>query len=187
MINLREELIKLYKELRTETKAEYNRVNPMVEDLTDWKERGEFLFGKNKNITVYHTCTVNGKVEVGEFTWIGPYTALDGGKHGIKIGKYCSISSGVNIIAHDTVKWALSGGKHAHEHAPIEIGDNCFIGTNAFISKGVKIGDCCIIGAGAVVTSDVPAFSISMGVPARIKGRVVVKDEDVFIEYNDKL
>ena len=56
MINLKEELIRIQKEFRQFTKDKYNRVNPFVEDITDWKERGEFLFGKNKNITVYNTC-----------------------------------------------------------------------------------------------------------------------------------
>ena len=120
---------------------------------------------------------VVGKVEVGNNTWIGPYTALDGGQCGIKIGSNCSISSGVNIVAHDTVKWALSGGNEPYENAPIQIGNNCFIGTNAFISKGVKIGNNCVIGAGAVVTKDIPDFSIALGVPAKIKGKVEIKNK----------
>ena len=48
MIDLREELIKLQHQLRDETVKQYNRVNPFVEDITDWKEKGEFLFGKGK-------------------------------------------------------------------------------------------------------------------------------------------
>ncbi|RAP27589.1 acetyltransferase [Candidatus Marinamargulisbacteria bacterium SCGC AG-333-B06] len=183
MIDLREELIKLQHQLRDETVKQYNRVNPFVEDITDWKEKGEFLFGKGKNITVYNTCCVVGKVQVGNNTWIGPYTALDGGKDGIIIGKHCSISSGVNIVAHDTVKWALSGGNEEYEYAPIKIGDNCFIGTNAFISKGVKIGNNCVIGAGAIVTKDIPDFSIALGVPAKIKGKVVIKDKRAELKY----
>jgi acetyltransferase-like isoleucine patch superfamily enzyme len=185
MINLKEELIKLQHQLRDETKSNYNRVNPFIEDITDWKERGEYLFGKNKNITIYNSCCVVGDVQVGESTWIGPYTALDGGKCGIKIGKNCSISSGVNIVAHDTVKWALSGGEEAYEHAPIEIGNNCFIGTNVFISKGVKIGRYCVVGAGAVVTKDIPDYSIVLGVPAKIKGKVEIVNGKVNLVYNE--
>lgn len=183
MDNLNQNLIKLQKKLRSESQENYNRVNPFVEDITDWKERGEFLFGKNKNITVYNTCTVAGKVEVGENTWIGPYTALDGGKYGIKIGKNCSISSGVNIIGHDSVKWALSGGKMPYEYAKIEIGNNCFIGTNAVITKGVTIGNHCLVGANAVVTRSFPDYSIVLGVPARLAGNVIVTEEDVSFVY----
>tara|TARA_Y100001980_G_C14540948_1_gene318808 strand:- start:1589 stop:2143 length:555 start_codon:yes stop_codon:yes gene_type:complete len=184
MKNLKKELIKLQKQLRNETKKKYDRINPFMEDLTDWKERGEFFFGKNKNITVYNTCTISGDVEVGENTWIGPYTALDGGKFGIKIGKNCSISSGVNIVTHDSVKWALSGGKEIYDQKAISIGNNCFIGTNAFVSKGVKIGNYCVVGAGAVVTKDVPDCSIVLGVPATIRGSVSIEDGKVSLVYH---
>ena len=185
MDDLNQNLIKLQKELRAKSKSKYNRVNPFVEDITDWKERGEYLFGKNKNITVYNTCTVAGKVEVGENTWIGPYTALDGGTCGIKIGKNCSISSGVNLIGHDSVKWALSGGKIPYEYGRITIGDNCFIGTNAVITKGVTIGKHCLVGANAVVTKSFPDFSIIMGVPSKLKGQVIIGDDSsVTLNYD---
>ena len=148
-------LISLQKKLRDQSKFSYNRVNPFVEDITNWKERGEYLFGKNKNITVYNTCTVVGNVKVGENTWIGPYI-IDGGKCGIEIGSNCSISSGVNIIGHDTVKWALSGGKLPYQYGEVKIGNNCFIGTNAIITKGVTIGNHSVVGANAVVTKMFP-------------------------------
>lgn len=41
------------------------------------------------------------------------------------------------------------------------------IGANATIVCGVTLGDYCFIGAGAVVTKDVPAFSLMVGNPAR--------------------
>ncbi|MDC3260117.1 acyltransferase, partial [bacterium] len=167
---LRKQLVKLQDRLRYETHSKYGRVNPLNEDLTDWKERGEFLFGIGKNITVYNSCSVAGNVEVGKNTWIGPYSALDG-NGGIKIGENCSISSGVQIISHDSVKWALSGGNLPYEYAEINIGNNCFIGTNAVITKGVTIGNHCLIAAGAVVTSDIPDRAIVGGVPAKKIGR----------------
>ena len=185
MSDLEKELIRLQQKLREETRKKYDRANPFVEDITDWKERGEYLFGKNKNITVYNTCTVAGKVHVGENTWIGPYTALDGGKSGITIGSNCSISAGVNIIGHDSVKWALSGGRQKYEYAPVSLGDNCFIGTNAVITKGVSIGNHCLVGANAVVTRSFPDYSIILGVPARHMGNVIVTEEDVILEYFD--
>jgi len=179
---LKHQLIELQKRLRSETKSLYNRVNPVVEDLTDWKERGDYLFGKGKNITVYNTSTVVGEVEVGKNTWIGPYTAIDGTGF-VKIGENCSISSGVQIVSHDTVKWALSGGTMSYEYAPITIGDSCFIGTNAMITKGVNIGNNCLIGAGAVVTKDLPDFAIAFGTPATIVGKVICKGDLIEFEY----
>ena len=145
--------------------------------------RGEYLFGKNKNITVYNTYTVVGNVEVGENSWLGPYTALDGGKVGLSIGKNCSISSGVNIITHDSVKWALSEGKCEYEYQPINIGDNCFIGTNTVITKGVNIGKHCLIGANAVVTKSFSDNKIIMGVPAKCVGDVIIQNNNVTLKY----
>ncbi|MEB3286045.1 MAG: acyltransferase [Vampirovibrionales bacterium] len=179
---LHQQLVALHHQLRQDTFTQYHRINPFYEDLFDWKERGEFLFGPGKNITVYNTCSVVGDVQVGANTWIGPYTALDG-TGGIKIGSFCSVSSGVNILTHDTVKWALTGGKAAYDFAPVEIGDCCFIGTGAVIMKGVTVGHHCVIGAGAIVTKDIPDFSIVFGVPAKITGQVVVDNDTVAYQY----
>ncbi len=44
------------------------------------------------------------------------------------------------------------------------------IGANATIVCGVTLGEYAFIGAGAVVTSDVPAFALMVGVPARRVG-----------------
>src|SRR5689334_23386594 len=44
------------------------------------------------------------------------------------------------------------------------------IGANATIVCGVTLGEYAFVGAGAVVTSDVPAFGLMIGVPARRVG-----------------
>lgn len=55
-----------------------------------------------------------------------------------------------------------------HEVAPVTIGRNVWIGSNARILKGVTIGDNSVIGNGSVVTRDVPADVVAAGVPARV-------------------
>ena len=52
--------------------------------------------------------------------------------------------------------------------APIHIGKNVWIGSNAAILPGVTIGDGAIVAAGAVVTRDVSENTIVGGVPARV-------------------
>jgi UDP-2-acetamido-3-amino-2,3-dideoxy-glucuronate N-acetyltransferase len=44
------------------------------------------------------------------------------------------------------------------------------IGANATIVCGVTLGEYCFIGAGAVVTKNVPAYALMVGNPARQKG-----------------
>lgn len=163
----------LHQKMRAHTRSKYHRINPANEDFFPWDERGRFWAKKNKGITIYNSATLIGDVKIGEKTWVGPFTLLDGGG-GLKIGKFCSISTGVNIITHDTVKWSLSSGKENTEYCAVKIGNCCFIGTHAVILKGVTIGSHCIIGAGAVVTKNIPAYSIVTGVPAKVVGRVVV-------------
>ena len=46
------------------------------------------------------------------------------------------------------------------------------IGANATIVCGVTIGEYALIGAGAVVTKDVPPFSLVVGNPGRVIGKV---------------
>ena len=53
----------------------------------------------------------------------------------------------------------------------VEIGNDVWIGANTFInaSKVKRIGNGAIIAAGAVVVSDVPAYAVMCGVPAKVK------------------
>jgi UDP-2-acetamido-3-amino-2,3-dideoxy-glucuronate N-acetyltransferase len=46
------------------------------------------------------------------------------------------------------------------------------IGANATILGGIQIGEYALVGAGSVVTKSVPAFSLVMGNPARVVGKV---------------
>lgn len=49
----------------------------------------------------------------------------------------------------------------------VEIGDGCWIGENACII-GARVGKNCVVGANAVVTSDIPDYSVAVGVPATV-------------------
>src|SRR6266571_4753142 len=57
-----------------------------------------------------------------------------------------------------------------HEYQPTLVKRGSSIGANATIVCGVTLGEYAFIGAGAVVTSDVPAYALMVGVPARRVG-----------------
>jgi serine O-acetyltransferase len=78
---------------------------------------------------------------------------------GAKIGKNCTIFSGVTI--------AYKGNGKA-SGAPI-IGDNVKLLAGCKILGNVVIGDNAIIGANAVVLINVPAGATAVGIPAKIK------------------
>jgi len=56
------------------------------------------------------------------------------------------------------------------EYQPTLVRRGASIGANATVVCGVTLGEYCFIGAGAVVTTDVPAFGLMLGVPARRVG-----------------
>lgn len=164
-------LQKLHHRCRDYTQKKHNRINPFYEDLFDWSERGAYWTREDKGITIYNSATLLGDVKIGEHSWIGPFTMLDG-SGGLEIGRYCSISTGCQVLTHDTVNWSLSGGKLQPERAATQIGDCCFLGSHSIVTKGVTIGNHCLITAGAVVARDVDDYTIAGGVPARVIGKV---------------
>lgn len=56
--------------------------------------------------------------------------------------------------------------------APIVLGKNVWVGSNATVLPGVTIGDNAVIAAGAVVTKDVAPDTIVGGVPAKVIKRI---------------
>ena len=116
-------------------------------------------------------CWVAGTPEIGEGTWIGAFTLIDG-LGGLKIGRGCNVSSGAQILSHSTVRRCVTERKHPEaDYKPTEVGDYVFVGANAVIQMGAKVGHHSVIGAGAVVLEDtvIPPYSLVVGVPARIE------------------
>lgn len=151
-------------------RREWQRSLPFTEAASDRWERAAAL-GFGEGASVYNLSYVYGDVEVGEETWIGPYTLLDG-SGGLRIGAWCSISAGAHLYSHDTVQWALSRGETPFVRAATRVGDACFIGPQTVVAAGVEIGERCVVGAHAYVNRSLPANSIAVGVPARVVGEV---------------
>lgn len=111
----------------------------------------------------------------------------DGAKIRVRKNAYCKIGNNVSVstnniitcrekvIIGDNVQFSPNVMVYDHDHdfrvqggikmgqyktAPIEIGNNVWIGANAVILRGTKIGNNAVIAAGAVVKGIVPANSV---------------------------
>ncbi len=120
---------------------------------------------------------------IGDHTY-GLPVFLEEGLASVRIGKYCSFSSGVTIALGNHRLDAVSTYPFAtlrrywpnlppglQDHATkgdVVIGNDVWIGVNSFIGSGVTVGDGAVIGAQSVVTHDVPPYAIVAGNPARL-------------------
>ena len=172
---LLEQLRLLYGYVRDEYRQRFHRSVPFADQIVDRWERATFL-GFGPGASIYDSALVLGDVHVGNNTWVGPGCILDG-SGGLTIGNYCSIAAGCHLYSHDSVEWALSGGKAPYVPNQTIINDCCYLGPHAVVTAGVKIGKHCLIGALTLVKADVPDFSIAAGIPARIIGHVELTEE----------
>src|SRR5262245_21538310 len=110
-------------------------------------------------------CWVRGEPEIGEGTWIGAFTLIEG-RGGLTIGKGVDVSCGAAILTHSTAKRCVTERKYDKvDTRPTVIEDYVFIGENAVVLMGCRIGHHSIIGAGAVVLEDtvIPPYSLAVG------------------------
>jgi len=121
-----------------------------------------------------------GKISIGDWCFIGESTRIWSASN-ISIGNRVLISHNVNLfdnITHpiDPVlrhKHFLDISTKGHpksielKERPILIEDDVWIGTSAFIKRGVTIGQGAIVSACSVVEEDIPPMTLVSGNPAR--------------------
>lgn len=168
MPSMLESLRATWQQAQAAVSLRWKRTLPLGEYVVDRWEKARIL-GFGEGASIYDSAIVLGDVRAGRHTWIGPNVLLDG-SGGLTIGDHCSISAGVQIYTHDSVRWATSGGTAAIERAPTAIGHRCYLGPNTVVAKGVSIGDGCVIGANSLVLADIPAGSKAFGTPCRVVG-----------------
>jgi acetyltransferase-like isoleucine patch superfamily enzyme len=168
-----EKLRALQKALQSEKMRTFKRRVSFGDLVTDrWDNARQYGFGEGSSC--YDNVLVLGDVKVGEHTWIGPNVVLDGSGGGLVIGDHCSISSGVHIYTHNTVRRSVTLGKAPVDYAPTRIGNGVYIGPNTIVGMGVTIGDSAVIGAMSFVDKNVPALKKVWGCPAIVAGDVEI-------------
>ena len=112
----------------------------------------------------------NAMISIDSGTFINNNFSLVAYKENIHIGRNCFI--GINFQAMSSDFHGLTiENRNNEEHiqsASVEIGDDCFIGNNVIVLKGVKLGKGCVVGSGSVVTKSFGDNALIGGNPARL-------------------
>ena len=93
-------------------------------------------------------ATVNIAAKIGQGCIINTAASVD---HDCTIVQYAHIAPGVNLAG------------------TVTIGEKTFVGVGSAVAHGIHVGNHCIIGGGAAVVTDIPANSLAVGVPAKVK------------------
>lgn len=101
---------------------------------------------------------------VGGNVWFGPGTFIDPDFASlITIGEHTTFGPRAVVLAHDASMKKLTGYT---KYAPVNIGNNVFVGCGAIILPGTTIGNRVVIAAGSVVTGTIPDNCVVGGNPA---------------------
>lgn len=183
--DMRNLFLAAYVDADSELRSRFKRSLPLGDAFIDRWERAKTL-GFADGASIYGSAIVFGTVRVGRNTWIGPNTLLDGSADALEIGSNCSISAGTQIYTHDTVLWAVSGGRQPKRHGSVKIGDNVYVGSQCVIVPSIAIGSQAVIGANSLVNRSVPERTIVAGSPARQIGTVeVLPDGTCTLSFNN--
>ena len=161
------ELTKMHLKAR---KSLYRFNSSQPEDVSQRIQIVKRLFGKiGNNLTLKPPfyCDYGCHIFAGDNLYINyDCTILD--CNIVHLGNNVLIAPKVQIYTayHPTdPKIRLSGKELA---APVNIGDNVWLGGGVIVCPGVKIGNNVTIGAGSVVTKDIPDNVVAVGNPCRV-------------------
>ncbi len=112
---------------------------------------GHIKLGDGTNIAQNSLVHSEKAVELGKNTLVASYVYFVGG------GNHDFSRTDIPIIQQPSL---TRGG--------IFIEDNCWFGAGVIVLDGSRIGSDTVVAAGAVVNSDLPAYSIAVGTPARV-------------------
>lgn len=129
----------------------------------------EFLYKKHLRPAIWRALGC----KVGKNVHIGHQVRFDfGNANRITVEDDVVLANGVTLWCHMRDMKSYRVGMKAMDlpakYGDIHLGKGCYVGLNVTILPGVHIGEGAVIGSCALVTKDVPAWTISTGIPARV-------------------
>ena len=146
----------------------------------------------DKNVTIgegtkiWHFSHIQSGAVVGKKCSIGQNVNI---ANNVKIGNHVKIQNNVSVYEGVELEDYVFCGpsmvftnikvprsefpqKGSDYYAKTLVKKSASVGANATILCGITIGEYALIGSGAVVTKDVPAYSLVLGNPGRVVGKV---------------
>jgi UDP-2-acetamido-3-amino-2,3-dideoxy-glucuronate N-acetyltransferase len=145
---------------------------------------------------IWHFCHIMSRTKIGESCNIGQNVLIASDVtlgNNVKIQNNVSLYTGVIVeddvflgpsMVFTNVVNPRSHINRKNEYKTTLVRKGASIGANATIICGITLGQYCFIGAGAVVTKDVPDYALVYGSPARIQGWMCQCGEQVRFEDN---
>jgi maltose O-acetyltransferase len=120
--------------------------------------------GSNVRIVSSARFYLNGKLAIGDNTWVGHEALIIGGAADISIGDNCDIGPRVSLVT------------GSHRFGGLE--DGVWLGASVTVLGGVTIGAGSMVAAGALVREDVSTSVVVAGVPAKIVRDIVTQESE---------
>ncbi len=133
-------------------------------------QRGKISIGANSQIEQGVILDAwGGSITTDENVFLGQYTVIYG-HGGVTIGHHTLIAMHCRILSsnHTIPDVNTLIRSQPNIPLPVKIGSDVWLGAGVTVLGGVTISDGCVVGAGAVVTKDLPAYSVAVGIPAKV-------------------
>ena len=110
-------------------------------------------------------CTILGDVRIGSHCLFAPNVYVSSGRHWHDLEPPRYIKDQDAMV----LERGLPDGSVLSD--PVIIEDDCWIGINVVVMRGVRIGKGSVVGANSVVTSDIEPYNVVAGAPAKTIGK----------------
>ncbi len=141
--------------------------------LIDARGAGEQGVCLEDGVIINRGCTIQAKagyIRIGKRTSLGANSVVVS-QDGVDIGEAVLTAGGISIstgLYHFGHRGLPVMDQGAYTRGPVHVGKHSWLGSGVMILDGVSLGEGVVVGAGSVVNKDIPAFALTVGVPAKV-------------------